>query len=346
MTKRTERSCATNGARKWSIEDELHLLAWLDHCIKYESRFDTTVTAYMRATSQRRFTQKQCKDKVNRLWSSYGSEGSKVWSEGSSSLPGLTEEEKEQIQQVCCGLEESSFRRRLRSSSRLSEHKSIPRSQTRLAAEQEARIRAQQYQIFNLENDLSATRKYYEKLLRRLDNRNDTLHNPEFLYKLQNDNAVLKRLLEDIRESQSNGLRIKADALGPTTSAIGNDLDWLEDRIAKACSALGCSTSTLEPLPETPVRLRELIARVSGMSIRQFNAHMVSTAISGRNLFRSFAAALICELAFEPPFPEPLDVGSLLLHEYRELIPIQGELVSCSFPVSDSLMLRLMSMRR
>lgn len=196
--------------------------------------------------------------------------------------------------------------------------------QTRLMAEKEARIKEQQYEIFRLENDLSATRSHYENMLRRLDNPNDSLHNPESLYKLQNDNSVLNRLLVDIRKSQPNRLHIRADPLGPATSAIRNDLDWLEGDIATASTTLGCSTSTIEPLSETPVRLRELIARVSGMSVQQFNAHMISTGISGRSLFRSLAAALVCELAFEPSFPEPLDVGSLLLHEYREQVLMKG----------------------
>ncbi|KAI1775050.1 hypothetical protein F4818DRAFT_451978 [Hypoxylon cercidicola] len=321
MAKRTKKTGSANEARKWSTEEELHLLAWLDHCIKNEENFDATVVTHMKTKTQRALTEKQCKDKVNRIWQCYGSYGSKVWLEGSSSLECLLEEEKQRIRQLCYELDASSLG--VQHDDKLPEEEI--EKQTRLIAEKEARIKEQQYQIFNLENDLSATRSYYEKLLRRLENRSDPIHNPEFLYKLQNDNTAIRRKLEHARESQSNELRIKEDTLGPATSEICRDLYRLEDRVATACSAFGCSTSTIEPLPETPVRLRELIARVSGMSIQQFNAHMVSTGISGRNLFRSLAAALLCELGFEPSFPEPLDVGSLLLHEYREQVLIQGD---------------------
>ncbi|XXG98241.1 hypothetical protein Hte_004564 [Hypoxylon texense] len=366
MPKRTKKARAANkGVAKWDNEDELHLVAWLDHCIQSKRKFDATITAHMRATTQKDFTQKQCTDKVKRLWINYGRDRTKVsdvWRKGSSILdsdnlfPGLkprrspsnpldlafevpntdassTELEEEGEKPVLrddtlngssCAVFQRSIGVQHDDGILASLTTEIERH-TRLVAEKEAVVKEQQRRILCLETDLSDTRRYYDKLLQRLHNRNDPLYNPEFLYKLQNDNSVLKRLLEDIRESQSDGLRIKADGLGPTTSATRDELDWLEDRIAKACSAFGCSTSTIEPLPEAPARLRELIARVSGMTIQQFNAHMASTAISGRSLFRSLAAALICELAFEPSFPEPLDVGSLLLYEYREQVLIQGD---------------------
>lgn len=182
-----------------------------------------------------------------------------------------------------------------------------------------------------MENDLSATRKEYDKLLRRLDDRNDLLHNPKTLYGLEKDNSALKKLLEDIRAAKSNELHIQANTLGPTTSAIGDDLDCLQDRIGKFCSIFRCPpSSTAKPLSETSVRLRELVARVSGMSIQQFNVHVISTGISGAQLFRSLVGALVCELAFELSFPDSLDVESLLLHVYREQVLIQGEPVSCS----------------
>ncbi|KAI1759649.1 hypothetical protein GGR53DRAFT_130665 [Hypoxylon sp. FL1150] len=448
MAKRTKKPRAGNGVTIWQPEEEVHLLAWLDHCIKYlgKERFNTTAAAYMSTTTQRILTPEQCKRKVAWLWNTYGREESKIsqiWSEGSSCF-NLLETERLQIQQICDGLEGSSFRARLRSSSRRPEYELSHRSrescetspltslgsaastlrksgvqprskgrnkyrdngaifpglkrrrspskppdltlevpntdassieseeedskttlnskrsnfspcgisqrsvgvqhddelllshdlappvaevekQTRLVAEKEARIKEQQYEIFRLENSLSATRSHYENLLRRLENPNDSLHNPESLYKLQNGNSVLNKLLTNIQKSQPNALHVRADALGPTASAIRDDLYWLEGDIAIASTTLGCSTSTIEPLSETPIRLRELIARVSGMSVQQFNTHMVATNISGRNLFRSLAAALVCELAFEPPFPEPLDVGSLLLHEYREQVLMKGD---------------------
>lgn len=169
----------------------------------------------------------------------------------------------------------------------------------------------------------------YDKLVRAIDSQGDSAHNVQVIHSLRNANAALKRQLEDIRASRSNKEHFaEAEFLGPTNSKIRAELGWLEDRLTKTCSAFGYSSSVIQPLSEESVRLRWLIERVSGKSIQQFNTYISSTRISDHQLARALAAAIVCELAFESPFPDSLGSESLLLHGYREQVSLQGQSTS------------------
>ncbi|KAI0903844.1 hypothetical protein F4823DRAFT_250452 [Ustulina deusta] len=400
MPSRKKRSCNRTRATRWSAEEEEHLLAWLDHCIRYDIDFDTTVASRMRIVTQRAPTQRQCTWKVIWFRKTYCPNTSPqiIWLKGSSILE-LEEESRQRIRQLCHELEppeqsrESSVLSSLgstpsypgsdfcvegdekdadrsssdeepssakpeegsklapgtensQSSARIYPFRSIgvqtsdmfpdslcPDSSlpgeidrnARLMAAKEARLTAQQHRICHLENELSIIRKGNDRLLRDVDASNNSAHNLEVLHKLRNDNSALKRQLQDIRASQSNELLVKSDSLGPTISWIRDELDWLEDRLAKTCSALGCSSSTTQPLSEESVQLRRLITRVSGMPIDRFNTYILSTNISDYQLARSLTAALICELSFESSFPDSLGSESLILRGYREQILIKGD---------------------
>ncbi|KAI0433146.1 hypothetical protein F5Y09DRAFT_98293 [Xylaria sp. FL1042] len=193
-----------------------------------------------------------------------------------------------------------------------------------VVAEKEAKLTSQEHQIYHLKNELSVTRKEYDRLLRDIDRSSDSLPRPEILHKLRSDNSALKQQLQDIRAAHSNELLVKSNTFGPTRGWICGELDWIEDRLAKTCTAFGYFSLSTRALSEESVRLRGLITRVSGMSIQQFNAYALSTGISDHQLARSLAAALVCELAFESSFPDSLGSESLILHGYREQLLLQG----------------------
>ncbi|KAJ2979433.1 hypothetical protein NUW58_g7199 [Xylaria curta] len=411
-----------------------HLLALLDHCIKYKIKYDDTVSTYMEDVTGFKYDTKQWRTKVETIWDRWGRHGSKkqwIWHEGTQILSEMPNEQRQQIKQIQDEIELSSRRSRLRSASTKSSEYESPLSSLRssptdpyasaglerqeeqgdthilflglsgrpspakqptlsfeisdtyastepeednkssirneesqdsytsqfrsigvqhpdrgpddlgpvsllvageierynkLVAEKEATISGQKYRIFRLENELAAARKEYDKLLRRLDNPDDSPHNPKLLYSLQNTNLALSRQLQAIRAAHSNGLRIKSNNLGLTKSAICGNLDWLDDRIAKTCSVFGHSPlSAARPLSESSDRLQQLTLRVSGMSVQQLNGHAFSAGISDNQLMRSFISALVCELAFESSFPELLDSDSPLLRGYREQILVQGD---------------------
>ncbi|OTA99474.1 hypothetical protein M426DRAFT_256386 [Hypoxylon sp. CI-4A] len=442
MGKRIKKTYGANRPKRWSTEEEHHLLAWLDHCIRHAVRFDNTIATHIRAITKQKVTAKQCKDKVNSLWSKYGREGSEpsdIWLEGSSSLSGLEDEEKQQILELRYRLESSSLRTRLRSSSvkpsdpepkrykqescqssplsslrstpsvsadsipdsdsdqyrisnNLFEHNlkrhvssSLPleapdkaasatglkgegnrpaptngivngsyytptyrstgvqhdelidshlpavsaediEKQIKLMSEKEAKIKAQQHQIFNLEGDLTAAQKDHNKLLRQIEIQGHSANNAGLIYNLQKTNSILKEKLLDKEASESGGRHIQENSLGPTASAIRQELDSIEDRIAKSCLAFGCSSSsTAKPLSESSTQLQKITARLSGMSIQKFNEHLISAKVSESQLLRSLVAALVCELAFVSSFPDLLDTGPLLLQGYREQILMHGD---------------------
>ncbi|KAI0813763.1 hypothetical protein GGR55DRAFT_544734 [Xylaria sp. FL0064] len=191
-------------------------------------------------------------------------------------------------------------------------------------SDMKAKLTSQEHQIYHLENELSAIRKEHDKLLRDVDRSDDSLPNPEILHKLRSDNSALKRQLQNIRAAQSNELLVKSNTLGPTRDWICGELDWIEDRLAKTCTAFGYLSSSTRALSQESARLQGLITRVSGMSIEQFNAYALSTGISDHQLARSVAAALVCELAFESSFPDSLGSESLILHGYREQLLLKG----------------------
>ncbi|KAI0972611.1 hypothetical protein F4678DRAFT_428755 [Xylaria arbuscula] len=194
-----------------------------------------------------------------------------------------------------------------------------------LLRQKETRLTAQQHQIYHLKSDLDTTRTEYENLVRAIDRQGESVHNAQVVHSLRNANSALKRQLEDIRAAQINTERVaEPESLCPTNSEIRAELDWLEDRLAKTCSAFGYLSSVVQPLSDEPVRLRRLIERVSGKSIQQFNTYISSARISDYQLARALSAAMICELAFETSFPESLGSESLLLHGYREQISLQA----------------------
>ncbi|KAI0798416.1 hypothetical protein GGR55DRAFT_554948 [Xylaria sp. FL0064] len=184
-----------------------------------------------------------------------------------------------------------------------------------------AKLTSQEHQIYHLENELSAIRKEHDRLLRDVD---DSLPNPEVLHKLRSDNSALKRQLQNIRAAQSNELLVKSNTFGPTRDWICCELDWIEDRLAKTCTAFGYLSSSTRALSQQSARLQGLITRVSGLSIQQFNAYALCTGISDHQLARSVAAALVCELAFESSFPDSLGSESLILHAYKDQLLLKG----------------------
>ncbi len=106
MPSRKKRSRNPTRATRWSAEEEEHLLAWLDHCIRYDIDFDTTVASRMRIVTQRAPTQRQCTWKVIWFRKTYCPNTSPqiIWLKGSSILE-LEEESRQRIRQLCHELE-------------------------------------------------------------------------------------------------------------------------------------------------------------------------------------------------------------------------------------------------
>ncbi|KAJ3571663.1 hypothetical protein NPX13_g5301 [Xylaria arbuscula] len=375
---------------RFTGEEKLRLLAWLDHCIQYEIEFNTSVASYMSSTAQRAPTQRQCLSKLSRLWRAYRLNGyTSVRSQGSASIS-LSDSERARVQQICDELKGSLTESR--GSSPLSSLRSTPsvpdsyaclvqlerdsgqqfadgtsssvtldicneqgvgaekpqllareyvsrsigvqssdtfsveaKKNAEFLAQKEERLVTQQHQIYHLKSELDTTRTQYDKLVRAIDGQGDSAYNAQVVARLRNDNSSLKRQLEDFRAAQSDKERLtKSESLGPTHSQIHVELGWLEDRLTKTCSKYGYSPSTAQPLSDESDHLRRLIERVSSKSIQDFNAYISSTRISEYQLARALSAAIVCELAFESPFPESLGSDSLLLHGYREQLFLQN----------------------
>ncbi|KAF2181358.1 hypothetical protein K469DRAFT_713793 [Zopfia rhizophila CBS 207.26] len=278
MTKSKKRNSVARNANLWDPRDRIHLLAWLDYCIRRGINFEASVVDHLQATTGKTFSWKQVKSKLNSTWKNWGHEDSKlsdIYSRGSSCLKSLLDKEREEIAEVIGHLEQSSAPYRLRNTPSHAAAspppmasvitipgpapnisvpvRGISESQDQLPVELErdlgekakqlvekdSKIMAQENRILSLETRLSSLSKDHDELQHCIRATGAHERDPDLLRKLQYENSILQQRLVVSQNIQKDTASIEGDDLGLTDAEIRRDLDVIERRIAEACSSLG-----------------------------------------------------------------------------------------------------------
>lgn len=104
----------------WSSNDRLQLLAYLEWCVQYGRKFDSTAVAHLKKVTGKQFSERGIRDKLKREWTIYGKCDTifeELFSEGLDALHPLEDDDQVIVQHIFDGLEAVFAGRQTRSAS-------------------------------------------------------------------------------------------------------------------------------------------------------------------------------------------------------------------------------------
>ncbi|KAH6646710.1 hypothetical protein BKA67DRAFT_580362 [Truncatella angustata] len=188
----------------------------------------------------------------------------------------------------------------------------------------EARVGYLQNEVFNLNDQLWASRNEYKELRHRTRAAATSRGDTSLLTILQDENAALKKTLLLMQNSRQEIKELKTSGLGPSDTNIRKEYFLLYNDILDSCSSLSHNGLLVERFSATedsgngrPV-ISVWADRVSGLDLTRMLRQSSELAILRIDVLRSLVAAGLCSLIFELPLSQLASTESPLLQHYRK----------------------------
>lgn len=188
----------------------------------------------------------------------------------------------------------------------------------------------QQARILKLESQVTVLRNEKRELSQciRAAEMNQSDPTGKAMAKLELQNTILARKLNDVRALYRGLDLLKTDSLGISEEGARLEVDYLAAEIGKAASSLRncanplCSFHEIESAGTA--ELDRLVSRICGLTLEQLRIHASEKQIPKENILRAIAGAAICE-SFESNHLDFLGMESPLLDIYREILFRMGQ---------------------